>query len=256
MRDIKERAEQNLGHYVQISAISLPSYWYDEFTLKDAVLAAATQLEMDIPRDMLLGHEATARLAYNIHSLKSGTWFLVLVEYNTKNLYLTFTEMSDREDPEEHEKYRVHGRYLLENLGEKCPTRAEPDAKHYTNIKKAFDQSILKHVTKYPPWTKKVPYYDIKGIILTGDASEKGIREMDKILRQVFDDLPKCVWGNIFTDLKHSHVMALGAARAVRSKVENGDVLRDVYRLVAIEDGETAMRTQRYKEKQKAKSST
>ena len=59
---------------------------------------------------------------------------------------------------------------------------------------------------------------------------------MDNILRQVFADLPQCSSGNIFTDLRPSHVVALGAARAVRSKMVNGDVLRDVYGPVAIED--------------------
>lgn len=241
LRDIKQRAEQNLGQCVQISAVSLPSYWYDEISLKGAVLVAATQLKMDIPRDMILGHEETARLAYNLESLKRGTWFLVLVEYNTKDLYLTFTEMSDREDPTEHPRYPVDGRYLLENLGEDTSTRARSDTDHYTNIKNAFDQFLLNHVTKDlenidPENIDEFPYYDIQGIILTGDASEGGMYAMDRILREVFADLPQCASGNIFTHLRPSHVVALGAARAVRSKMENGDVLCDVYKPVAIEN--------------------
>ena len=79
---------------------------------------------------------------------------------------------------------------------------------------------------------------------------------MDKILRQVFDDLPQCVWGNILTNLTPSHLVAPGAARAVRSKVVNGEVLRDVYGPVAIEDGNTAFRNYQCVEKRIAKSST
>ena len=73
---------------------------------------------MDIPSDMLFCHEETARLAYNLDSLKEGTSLLVLVEYNTKNLYLTFTKMSDREDPVFHPEYPV-AQYLLEDFGQK-----------------------------------------------------------------------------------------------------------------------------------------
>ena len=233
LRDIEQCAERNLRQHVRIAAISLPSYWYER--PKRTVLEAATQLNMDIPSDMLFCHEETARIAYNLESLKEGTFLLVLVEYNTKDLYLTFTELSDREDPLFHPKCPV-AQYLLEDLGENSPTRAKPDAKHYTNIGKAFDQLILRHVTKYPHRIDRFSYYDIKGIILTGDASEGGMHAMDNILRQVFADLPQCSSGNIFTDLLPSHVMALGVARAVRSKMVNGDVLRDVYEPVAVED--------------------
>ncbi|KAK0514554.1 hypothetical protein JMJ35_003171 [Cladonia borealis] len=174
LRNIQQCAERNLRQHVRISAISLPSYWYEG--PKRTVLGAATQLNiniptqmgMNIPGDMLLCHEETARLAYNLESLKKGSWFLVFVEYNSKNLYLTIAEMSDREDPEFHPKYPVDGRYLLKDLGEASPTR--------------------------------------------------------------------CSSGNIFTNLRPSHVMALGTARAVRSKRVNGDILRDVYEPVAIED--------------------
>ena len=243
LRDIKQRAEQNLGQRVEISAISLPSYWFDD--LKNAVHEAATQLDMVISRDMLLGHEETARLAYNLGDRKrQGTWFLVLVEYNTRDLYLTFTEMNDLDDPEEHPQYPVDGKYLLEHLGEDSLIRARSYAEHYTNIKKAFDQFLLNHVAKDPDnidesrdqtlW--EFPYSDIKGVILTGDASEGGMRAMGKILREVFADLPQCASGNIFTELRPSHVVALGTARAVRSNMVNGSVLSDVYELVAIED--------------------
>ena len=243
LRDIKQRAEYNLGQHVEISAISLPSYWFDE--LKNAMLEAATQLNMVIPRDMLLGHEETARLAYNLGDRKDqGTWFLILVEYNTRNLYLTFTEMNDLDDPEDHPQYPVDGQYLLENLGEDSCTRARSHAEHYTNIKKAFDQFLLNHVAKDPnnidesrdQTLSEFPYSDIKGIILTGDASEGGMRAMDKILREVFADLPQCASGNLFTQLRPSHVVALGTARAVRSKTVNDDVLNDVYEPLDIED--------------------
>ena len=64
----------------------------------------------------------------------------------------------------------------------------------------------------------------------------------DNILRHVFADLPQCSSGNIFTDLRPSHVMALGTARAIRSKKVNGDVLRDVYEPVAVEDWRNVFR--------------
>ncbi len=241
--NVKQRAEHNLGQPVEISAISLPSYWSDE--LKNAVLEVAKQLDMVIPRDMLLCHEETARLAYNLGDRRNrGTWFLVLVEYNTRNLYLTFTEMNDLDDPEDHPKYPVDGQYLLENLGENSFTRARSYAEHYTNIKKAFDQFLLNHVAKDPnnidesrdQTLSEFPYSDIKGIILTGDASEGGMRAMDEVLREVFTDLPQCASRNIFTKLRPSHVVALGTARAIRSKMVNDYVLNDVYEPVAIED--------------------
>ena len=177
LRNIQQCAEHNLRQHVRISAISLPSYWYEG--PKRTVLGAATQLNiniptqlgMNIPSDMLLCHEETARLAYNLESLKKGTWFLVFVEYNSKNLYLTIAEMSDREDPEFHPKYPVDGRYLLKDLGEASPTRAKCVAKHYTNIGQDFDQFILRHFTRHPHLIDKFSFFDIKGIILTGDAT-------------------------------------------------------------------------------------
>ena len=241
--NVKQRAEHNLGQRVEISAISLPSYWFDE--LKDAVHEAANKMNMVIPRDMLLCHEETARLAYNLGDRKnSGTWFLVLVEYNTRNLYLSFTEMNDLDDPEDHPKYPVDGQYLLENLGEASFTRARSYAEHYANIREAFDQFLLNHVAKDPynidesrdQTLSEFPYSDIKGVILTGDASVEGMLAMDEVLRDVFADLPQCASGNIFTELRPSHVVALGTARAVRSKVVNDYVLNDVYEPVAIED--------------------
>ena len=230
--NIQQCAERNLRQHVRISAISLPSYWYEG--PKRTVLGAATQLNINIPSDMLLCHEETARLAYNLESLKKGTWFLVFVEYNSKNLCLTIAEMSDREDPEFHPKYPVDGRYLLKDLGEASPTRATCVAKHYTNIGQAFNQFILRHFTRYPLLIDKFSFLDIKGIILTGDATGVGMRAMEKIFRQVFADHPQCSSGNIFTNLRPSHVMALGTARAVRSKRVNGEILRDVYEPVAM----------------------
>lgn len=187
-----------------------------------------------VPYNMLLCHELTARLAYNLGSPRRGTWFLVSVEYNTQNLYLTFAEISDRENPRKHPRYPIDGQYLLEDLGEDSPTRAECPFEHYANIREAIPQFLLKHVAKDP--YVEFPYSDIKGIILTGDASDDGMRAMDGILREVFADLPQCASGNIFTKLRPSHVVALGAARAVRAKRVNASILRDVYETVDIED--------------------
>ena len=232
LRDIKQRAEHNLGQPVEISAISLPDYWSEG--LKGAVLDAATQPHMMVPYNMLLCHELTARLAYNLGNPKQGTWFIVSVEYNTQNLYLTFAEISDRENPRQQPRYPVDGQYLLENLGEDSPTRAESPFEHYAKIREAIPKFLSKHVAK-DPYTE-FPYSDIKGIILTGDASDDGMRAMDEILRQVFANLPQCASGSIFTRLRPSHVVALGAARAVRAKTVTDNVFRDVYRTVDIED--------------------
>ena len=188
---------------------------------------------MNIPSDMLFCHEETARLAYNLESLKKGTCFFVFVEYNSMDLYLTIAEMSDREDPEFHPKYPVDGRYLLNDLGEASPTRAKCVAKHYTNIGQAFNHFILRHFTRYPFLVDKFSFFDIKDIILTGEATAGGVHAMEEIFRQVFADHPQYY---IFTNLRPSHVMALGTARAVRSKRVNGDVLRDVYEPVVIKD--------------------
>ena len=211
--------------------ISLPYYWCEQ--LKCAVLEAATQPHMMVPYNMLLPHELTARLAYNLGNSRRGTWFIVSVEYNIQNLHLTFAEISDRENPWEL-RYPINGQYLLENLGENSPTRASGPFEHYANIREAIPQFLLKHVAKDP--YVGLPYSDIKGIILTGDASDDGMRAMDEILREVFADLPQCASGNIFTRLRPSHVVALGAARAVRAGMVNNNILRDVYETVDIED--------------------
>ena len=202
--------------------------------MKHAVHEAASQPHMMVPYNMLIGHVPTARLAYNLGNPRRGTWLLVIVEYNTQDLYLMFAEINDRENPRFHEKYPVDGHYLLENLGEDSLTRAECRSEHYANIKEAFNQFLPKHVAKDPH--VEFPYSDIRGIILTGDASDDGMRTMDGIIREVFADLPQCASGNIFTSLRPSHVVALGAARAVRAKTVNNRILRDVYEKVDIED--------------------
>ena len=232
LQNIKQRAEDNLGQHVQISAISLPDYWCQK--MKDAVVEAASQPHMMVPYNMLLGHVPTARLAYNLGNPRRGTILLVTVEYNAQDLYLTFAEISDREYPRDHSKYPVNGHYVLENLGEDSPTRAECLSEHYANIKEALIQFVPKHVAKDP--NVLFPYFDVRGIILTGDASDDGMRTMDGILREVCADLPQCASGNIFTSLRPSHVVALGAARAVRAQTVNNRFLRDVYEKVAIED--------------------
>ena len=231
LQDIKQRAENNLGQRVEISVISLPHYWHEQ--LKHAVLEAATQPQMMVPYNMLLCHEMTARLAYNLGNTRQGTWFLVSVEYNIQNLYLTFAQISDRENTRE-PRCHIDGQYLLEDLGENSPTRASDRFDHYADIIKAIPQFLLKHVAKDPH--VGLPYSDIKGIILTGDASDEGMRTMDWILREAFADLPQCASGNIFTRLRPSHVVALGAARAVRAEMVNDNILRDVYGTVYIED--------------------
>ena len=195
---------------------------------------AARQPHMMVGYDMLLCHEQTARLAYNLGKSRRGKWFLVSVEYNTQNLYLTFAEISNRESPGEDPRCSVEGQYLLKNLGETSPTQAGSPSEHYANIEEAFNQFLSKHVSKDP--YAIFPYSAIKAIILTGDASDNGMRTIHEILRKVFDDLPQCASGNIFTSLRPSHVVALGAARAVRAKVVNEDILRDVYETVDIED--------------------
>ena len=145
LRDVKQHAEHNLGQRVEISAISLPAYWYEQ--LKCAVLEAATQPHMMVPYDMLLCHELTARLAYNFGNPMRGTWFLVSVEYNTQNLSLTFAEISDGENPQAHPRYPI---YLLEDLGEESPTRVSCRFEHYAIIREAIRQFFLKHVAKDP----------------------------------------------------------------------------------------------------------
>lgn len=232
LQQIKQRAEHNLGQSIGISAISLPYYWNEQ--LKEAVQQAASHPHMMVRRDMLLCHELTARLAYNLGNSREGAWFFVSVEYNTLDLYLTFAMIIDPKHPGEDPRYSVDGQYLLENLGEASLTRADSHLEHDANIKEAINRFYLKHVSKDP--YSKFPYSYIRGIILTGDASDNGMRTMKRILREVFVDLPQCASGNIFTSLRPSHVMALGAARAVRTQSLKENLSRDVCETVDIED--------------------
>ena len=240
---ITQEAAKNLGRPVDVSAISLPAYWFDE--LKDALLKAASHLALTIAPEMLLIYEETARLAYNLGAKRDhGTWFLILVDYNIESLCLTFTEINDLDDPADHPRYPVDGQYRLRHLGEGSRARAPHDPDHYAQIHSSLHHFLYNHVAKKPgnidkqrdPGLAEFPYTDIKGVVLTGDASIAGMRAMEQVLRCVFNGLPQCARGNIFTHLPPSHVVVLGAARAVRARERSGDVLVDVYPPREIED--------------------
>lgn len=63
---------------------------------------------------MMLSHEQTARLAYNVGGTEDGESFLlIMVNFNPNELYLSFAEVSDNTDPAEHPRYPVDGQYTI-----------------------------------------------------------------------------------------------------------------------------------------------
>ncbi|MCJ1456253.1 hypothetical protein MMC28_006613 [Mycoblastus sanguinarius] len=71
-------------------------------------------------------------------------------------------------------------------------------------------------------------YSDIKAVILTRDASPEAMKAVSKLLRQTFVDSPDYGRGPLYTWIDPAATAAIGAARAVRAKVGNGDVIKDV----------------------------
>jgi hypothetical protein len=76
----------------------VPYYW--PVDVKDSLLEAAEDLRIDLMSDTVLSHEETVRLAYNLGESQDGnTFLLIMVNYNPRELYFSFAEFSDHEDP-------------------------------------------------------------------------------------------------------------------------------------------------------------
>ena len=222
----------------QISAASIPEYWPIE--VEQALLAAAKDLRIRLKPDLLLSHEQTARLAYNLGEFKKvGSFLLVMINYNASELYLSFAEFSDHEDPNKHPRYPVDGRYTLKSLGENFAGHPNYD----TRLREALDIFIDKHTVPDPENINdsnredlyEFPYKHIKAVLLTGNASASAMEHMRRILRERFADLTIANgMPVVFDTIDPSCVGALGAARAVRAVKENAREIYDVLQPIAL----------------------
>lgn len=213
---------------VNIIAASLPHFWPECVT--QMFLKIARSLDISIDGDLVFSHEDTARLAYNL-GCKSNkdSWFLVLVDYNDADLSLSFTEIDD------HEGNTVRGQYRIEAQGEHTLKDVASDV-HYTNISRILTTFITKHTKRVfdtGPMDARLnlnhfPYSNIKAVVLTGDASDSGMKSMRDLLNNHFWDLPQRREGPVLTNLHPKAVGALGAARAVRASDVNDDPIDDV----------------------------
>lgn len=234
LKDHLEKNSRGVVHH--ISATSVPEYW--SVDVKDSLLGAARGLRIDLEPDMILSHEETARLAYNLGEAEDGTTFLlIMVNYNPTELYLSFAEFSDHEDPDEHPRYPVDGQYTLKGLGENSTSKVGGGVHYAKHLRRAIDILVYKHTVEDPenindPTREHLyefPYADIKAVILTGDASTEAMDHMRHILRSKFKYLTIANGMSVvFDQMDPSCVGALGAARAVRAMVDNMNVVHDV----------------------------
>ena len=210
-----------------MAVVSLPNYWYQD----------------NVRPSMLHSEEQMARIAYNLGEKKDReSWFLILVDYHPEYLYLAFAEMTDYTDRDSHPVYPIDGRYLLKNLGETSRIRSPANDQHCRNIKDAFIVLLLKHTVSHPDniiseedaHLSENIFSDIKALILTGDASSKGMGMMRRLLREVLADLRQRQGGTLFIDLEPSHVGALGTARTMRARMVKNSSIRDIYTRVRL----------------------
>lgn len=241
LRRLKYEAERRLGRGVEMAAVSLPDYWYQD--AKFVLLEAIEEVGFNVRPSMLRSEEQMARIAYNLGEKKDReSWFLILVDYHPEYFYLTFAEMTACTDRDSHSVYPIGGRYLLKNLGETSRIRSPADDQHCRNIKDASRVFLLKHTVNDPDnifneegaHLSENIFSDIKAVVLTGDASIKVMGMMRRLLREVFADLRQRQGGTIFKDLEPSHVGALGAAKALWARMVNNSSIRDIYTRVRL----------------------
>ncbi|KAI9853131.1 MAG: hypothetical protein M1830_006744, partial [Pleopsidium flavum] len=117
----------------------------------------------------------------------------------------------------------------IENpTGESNITSSEHD--HYNRIQEALTKFIAEctvedstQIPPKPPW--KFLYSDIRAVILSGEASDRGLDYIRTILSRTFSRSGKEVLQDSIDPL---YVGALGAAKCARAQVENPSMFETI----------------------------
>ncbi|KAL8771402.1 MAG: hypothetical protein Q9209_003070 [Squamulea sp. 1 TL-2023] len=190
-----------------VPAIMIPYHWTE--TLQRAMFKAAEGAKMPMAGiHMLVKLPRALERAYQLDSrLPEDDYFFIVVDYNTSYLHLLICETA-----KDGGYGIVAGQVQLPHLGEKS-----------ASAKSGYREEILEAVRRFLSLTTvddgdaskdgRPPRTGIKAVIVSGDASSKGMQVLRDLLKHFFED----------SLLLSSHppllAGALGAARTAKQQV-------------------------------------
>ena len=157
---------------------------------------------------MLLRMPRAVARAYELNSrIDLDDYFFIVVDYNAKYMHLLICETArDGGDG------LVEGQVQLPHLGENSGSKG------------GYREAVIEAIKKFVSLTTvdgefwidvKPPYHLMKAVILTGNASSRGMKQIEEVLQQIFErSMIRDSYPPLYTG-------AIGAAGAAKGQIEN-----------------------------------
>ena len=194
-------------------AICVPDHWNS--TVRSAVFEAAEGAKMPLAGTyMLLKLPRALEKAYQLDAGDCGDdYYFIVVDYNATYLHLHMCETA-----KDGGSGIVESQVQLSLLGETSASEKAHSEKVLESIR-----TFLSLTTAKTDETRggRIPYHEIKAVILNSCASAEGMQEMRRMLRHVFEQDSLC-------DSRQPHYAAAdGAARAAKLLIDDPKSTRD-----------------------------
>lgn len=197
-----------------VPTITIPYHW--NLTAQRATWKAAEGAKIPLAgMHMLLRMPRAVGKAYELDvRIDLDDYFFIVVDYNIKYMHLLLCNTArDGGDG------LVEGQVQLAHLGEG------------SGSKEGYRQAIVEAIKKFVSLTTvegeswidiKPPYHLVKAVILSGNASSKGMDQIKEVLEQIFG---RSLVRDSYPPL---YVGAIGAARAAKKQVEDPEPTNDL----------------------------
>lgn len=190
-----------------VPTITIPYHW--NLTLQRATYRAAEGATIPLAGDhMLYKMSRAVEKAYDLDKhIALDDYFFIIVDYNSKYIHLFICETAKGGG------YGiVEGQVQLSHLGENS---ASNDG-YRDDVVLAIERFVALTTVEGDSWMDvKPPYHLIKAVILSGNASARGMEWIGEVLRQVFGrDLVRDGYSPFYAG-------AIGAARAAKKQEED-----------------------------------
>ncbi len=190
-----------------VPTITIPYHW--NFTVQRATFKAAEGAKIPLAGiHMLLRMPRAVERAYELDSrIVLDDYFFIVVDYNTEYMHLLICETAKGGG------YGiVEGQVQLAHLGEN------------PGSKEGYREAVIEAINKFISLTTvdgeswidvKPPYHLIKAVLLSGNASSRGMEQIREVLQQVFEP------SLIHDSYPPLYAGAIGAAGAAKGQIEN-----------------------------------
>jgi len=190
-----------------VPTVTIPYHW--NFTVQRATFKAAESAKIPLAGiHMLLRMPRAVERAYGLDSrLDLDDYFFIVVDYNSGYMHLLICETA-----RDGGYGIVEGQVQLAHLGEN------------SGSKEGYREAVVEAMKKFVSLTTvdgeswidvKPPYHLIKAVILSGNASSRGMEQIREVLHQVFG---RSLVRDSITPLDTG---AIGAAGAAKGQIEN-----------------------------------